>query len=534
MANLFFRSMLVLALLFGLLFAVGMVILTAIDAPVWMAVIFGLGILFLQYLLGPWILQLIYKIEWRDPQSIDPNLAEFIGRVCAERRIPVPHFGVIHDGNPTAFTFGHYPGDARLVVTTGLLELLDQKEHQAVVAHELGHIVHWDFVVMTVAAAIPLILYILSRVALSGRGRGKGGGYLALVGILSYVAYLVSQFIALLLSRVREYYADQFASEVTGNPNALSSALVKVAYGLAAAPKDSKKKDDVRMTAARAFGIFDPRAAQSLALAGAGSGPVSVESMENAMKWDLWNPWAKLFELSSTHPLPAKRIRALERQSEANGQLPQFSFRAEQPESYWDEFLVDAFINYLPPIALLAALAWAAISAYTLRFSIGGVGLALLLVSLAWWLKRRFSYRRGFDDRRAVSSLIGEVKVSAVRSIPCTLEGHIIGRGVPGLFYSEDLVLQDNTGYIVVDYRQPLGILEFLFGWLKAGELIGRRGKVMGWYRRSPRPYVELRKMILEDGKTITSYSYPVAQFLVYAGILLGAILLIAQFVLLR
>lgn len=531
MANLFARSMLVLVLLFGLLFAVGMVVLTAIDAPVWMAVVFGLGILFLQYLLGPWILQLIYKIEWRDPQSIDPKLAEFVGRVCAERRIPIPRFGVIHDGNPTAFTFGHYPGDARLVVTTGLLDLLDSEEYQAVVAHELGHIAHWDFVVMTIAAGIPLVLYILFRVTLSGRGRGKSGSYLALIGIISYVAYLVSHFIALLLSRVREYYADQFAGEVTGNPNALSSALVKVAYGLAAAPKD-KKKDDMRMTAARAFGIFDPRAAQSLALAGAGSGSVSIDSMENAMKWDLWNPWAKLFELGSTHPLPAKRIRALERQSEANGQLPRFSFRAERPESYWDEFLVDVLINYLPLIALVVALAWVAISAYSLRFSVGALGLALLLVSLTWWLKRRFSYRHRFDERRAVSSLIGEVKVSAVRPIPCTLEGQIIGRGVPGLFYSEDLVLQDDTGYIVVDYRQPLGILEFLFGWLKAGELIGRRGKVMGWYRRSPRPYIELRKMMLEDGKTITSYSYPVAQLLVYAGILLGVILLIAQFTL--
>lgn len=250
------------------------------------------------------------------------------------------------------------------------------------------------------------------------------------------------------------------------------------------------------------------------------------------MKWDLWNPWAIFFELGSTHPLPAKRMRALERQSEAYGQTPRFSFRAEQPESYWDEFLADLSINYLPLLAFVVGLAVAAVSFFALSLSVGAVGLVLLLVSVGWWLQRRFSYRHRFDERRTVKSLIGEVKVSAVRSIPCTIEGQIIGRGVPGLFYSEDLVLQDESGFIVVDYRQPLRILDFIFGWVKAEKLIGQRGKAMGWYRRSPNPRLEMRKMVLESGETVTSYSYPVAQFFVYAGMVLGVVLLALQFVL--
>jgi heat shock protein HtpX len=538
MVNLFLRSTLVLVLLFGLLFAVGMVVLIFVEAPLWVALIFAIGIIFLQYLLGPWILQLIYKIEWRDPKSVDPALAGFIARACAAKEIPVPRFGLIHDGNPNAFTFGHYPGDARLVVTTGLVDLLDEGERQAVVAHELGHIAHWDFVVMTVAAVVPLVLYVVYRVTLSGRGRrrDKGGGYLALVGLISFLAYIVSHYIVLLLSRVREYYADQFAGEVTGEPDILSTALVKVAYGLAAAPKE-EKKDDTRMVAARAFGIFDPKVAQSLALASAGSGAVSAEAMESAMKWDLWNPWAILYELRSSHPLPAKRIRALERQTQAKGRLSRFSFRAEQPESYWDEFLVDVAVNYLPLLGLLlgvvlsVVLALGVLARFESSFVLGAVGLGLLLLCAAWWLKRRFSYRHQFDETRTVRSLVSEVKVSAVRSIPCTVEGKIIGRGIPGLFYSEDLVLQDESGFIVVDYRQPIRLVEFLFGWLKAEDLIGLRGKAMGWYRRSPRPYLELRRLVFEDGETVTSYLYPVSQFFVYAGMAVGVLLLILQFV---
>ncbi|TET55269.1 MAG: hypothetical protein E3J64_00550, partial [Anaerolineales bacterium] len=447
---------------------------------------------------------------------------------CEEKNLPFPRFGLIHDGNPNAFTFGHYPGDARLVVTTGLVELLSSEEAQAVVAHELGHIAHWDFVVMTVAASVPLVLYILAR-TLTGRGRrsGKGrGGYAALIGLVSWVAYIVSQYIVLFLSRVREYYADRFAGEVTGNPSVLSTALVKVAYGLAAAPKGKEKRDNVRMVAARAFGVFDPKVAQGLALASAGSGAVTAEAMESAMKWDLWNPWAILTEFSSTHPLPAKRIRALERQSEAYNQLPAFSFRAEKPESYVDEFLTDVFFNYLPLLTLLAGIAIAAASTLS-GLGIGAVGIGIVVAAFGSWLKRRFSYRHEFDEARSVRSLIGEVKVSRVRSIPCTITGKIIGRGIPGLFYSDDLVLQDAGGYIVVDYRQPLRLFEFLFGWMKAEQLIGQECRAMGWYRRSGRPYFELRKLVLDSGETVTSYLYPVQQFLVYAAMGVGGLLLL-------
>jgi heat shock protein HtpX len=533
MVNLFLRSFLVLALLFGLLFGVGMAVLTFVDAPPWIAIVFALGIVFLQYLLGPWILQLVFKIQWPDLESVDPELAAFLRRTCAEKKIPLPRFGLINDGNPNAFTFGHFPRDARLVLTTGLLERLDEAERQAVVAHELGHIAHWDFVVMTVAAAIPLLMYLLYWVTLSsGKGSRRGNsGYAAIVGLIAFVVYLVSNYIALLLSRVREYYADQFSGEVTGSPETLSTALVKVAYGLAAAPKD-KKKDDTRMVAARPFGIFDPKAAQGLALASAASGAVSAESMESAMKWDLWNPWAFFFELSSSHPLPAKRIRALERQSTAQGQPTRFSFQAEQPESYWDEFFVDLIVNYLPLLGLILGLALGAVALFSLEYTWGAAGIVLLLLSLGAWLKRQFSYRHKFDQPRTVRSLIEEVKVSAVRAIPCTLTGQIIGRGIPGLFYSEDLVLQDESGFIVLDYRQPLRIFEFLFGWIKAEKLIGQRGKAMGWYRRSPNPYLELRYLQLENGEKVTSYNYPVAQFFVYAGIALGAVLVALQFAL--
>lgn len=540
MANLFARSMIVLALLFGLFFAVGMGVLTYFGQPPILALGLAVVVLVLQYLLGPWILELIFKIKWKDP---DPELAEFIRQVCAARHVPVPRFGVIYDGNPNAFTFGHYPGDARLVVTTGLLEKLDERETRAVVAHELGHIVHWDFVVMTIAAIIPLVLYVLY---ISTRRRRRGGAYAVAISIASYIAYVVSQYIVLLLSRVREYYADQFAADVTRDPEALSRALVKIAYGLVGARPlpppaesgDKKKKKPApegpspRVMAARAFGIFDSKAASTMALSGIkdpDSRKFSPLAMASAMQWDLRNPWGMFYEISSTHPLPAKRIRALTRQAAHYGQPTHFkAFGASSSQSYWGVFFEDLIMSAMPWIGMATGLVLASIMAASQNItgSVTAIGATVLLGSVGAWLKRAFSYRLGFDQPRTVRSLVGVIEVSGVRSIPCTLEGTIIGRGVPGLFYGEDLVLQDETGFIVIDYRQPFRILDFLFGWRRAEKLIGKRGRVVGWYRRTLRPYFEMRRIELDDGTVVNSYYYPFTQLFIYLGMIAGAVML--------
>ena len=537
MVSLMWRSALVLALLFGLLFAVGLMVIVYFGLPSWLAVIFSFGILLLQYLLGPFILERIYRIRWVELRDVDPALADFVAKVCHQKNIPVPRFGLIEDGMPNAFTYGHYPGNARLVVTRGLMHLLEPEEVQAVVAHELGHIVHWDFVVMTMAQAVPLVLYTLyitTRRLDRGRGRGRenAAGVAATVGLISYVTYILSQYAVLLLSRVREYFADEFASQVTGDPDRLATALVKVAYGLAATAKESKDSRRERaLMANRALGIFDHKIATPLALTSAGLGKVTAATMKETMKWDLWNPWAWLYELRSTHPLPAKRIRALEQQTVALGRPSRFSFRMEKPESYWDEFLVDVVVHFLPLLGFVAGGMLAVASYMVAGWVVGAVGLFLLIGGSVWFAQRQFTYPPGLEAPLHIRDLVSQVKVSGVRPIPGTLRGKIIGRGIPGLFYSEDLVLQDDTGFIVLDYRQPLRILEVLFGWLKADDLIGQTGQAEGWYRRAPRPVFELRRLTLDDGRIINSYFYLFVQGIVYTCILVGLAALVLELV---
>jgi len=537
--QLFLRSMLVLGLLFALLFGVGVAAIYALDLPLYMAVLFAVALVLLQYAIGPFIIQWIFRIEWMPPQQADPQLAAFIGHCCRQALIPEPRFGVIHDGNPNAFTFGHYPGNARVVVTSGLLDMLDAHERQAVVAHELGHIAHWDFVFMTLAASVPLVLYFIWRFALRGR-RDRSGGAILAVGLGAFVAYLISEYIVLLLSRVREYYADHFSADSTRDPNSLATSLVKIAYGLAAAPKGQEVKERERRPvlinadAMRALGIFDARTAGALALASGGQGAVAGthESMVDAMKWDVWNPWGAVYQISSSHPLPARRIQALDRQAELMGQKPAYDFPLHAPESYWDEFLADLMV-YLYPLGGLAiggiiAFTLSRLGVGTLLTAAGGIGAILFFLGLGSLLKLKSTHpTRNFPNSN-VRELVGEVKVSKVRSVPCTLQGRIIGRGIPGLYWSEDLVLHDGTGFIVLDYQQPWNLLTFLFGLLRAEQFVGQEVTVQGWYRRAPRPYFELWYMWPEDRRKQTCWVYTAN--LVLAGLLagVGLVLLLA------
>lgn len=116
-------------------------------------------------------------------------------------------------------------------------------------------------------------------------------------------------------------------------------------------------------------------------------------------------------------------------------------------------------------------------------------------MGLAYLFSVIFSYDFKFLPEFNISSLLKKVKVSAIRPVPYILKGKIIGRGVPDLIWSEDFVLQDKSGIIFLDYRQPLGIWNFLFGLLRAGKYIGEEVTVTGWYRRAPIPYVELKSI---------------------------------------
>lgn len=542
--NLYVRSAATLFFLYAL---VVLVLVSAVEfmglAP-HVALIIGVAFALLQFLVSPFLMDVtlkwFYSLHWVRPNELPNHLSRFIVRVCQESGMKVPRFGIIEDGSPNAFTYGHTPGNARVVLTRGILDLLEEGEIEAVVAHEIGHAKHWDMLLMTIAQLVPLILYYVYRTLIVAKSRKsddrRGASYQVAIAVGAYILYIISEYIVLWFSRTREYYADRFAGKVTGRPGDLARALVKIAYGLAGREdgedKEKKKERQFSMEAIGAFGIFDPKVARSLAVVSSGApmggnpsgGGIDRKTLLGAMRWDLWNPWAMVYELHSTHPLTAKRLTLLGEQSAAMGQEPLVTFNLKKPESYWDEFFVDFAVYCLPLLApiLLYLAAWVTGQSWLYGAALIGAGTGL-------FLKMFFSYpRKGFPAME-VADLLKAVKVSAVRPVPCSLKGVVIGRGVPGLIWSEDFVMRDDTGIIFLDYRQPSRIWEFFFGLLRGKNFRDTQVEVTGWYRRAPVPYVELNSM-RAMGTRHTCYVYHVKLVLAALLVIVGLIVTLGGF----
>ncbi len=175
-----------------------------------------------------------------------PWLHELVERLAHRAGIPKPRVYLIPSAAPNAFATGRNPENAAVAVTAGLVELLDRRELEGVIAHELGHVVNRDILLSTIAAtiagAIAGLAHMLQFAAIFGGGHasddeegGPAGLQLLALIILAPLAATVLQ---LALSRAREYGADETGARLTGDPLALASALGKLERGAKLLPDD--------------------------------------------------------------------------------------------------------------------------------------------------------------------------------------------------------------------------------------------------------------------------------------------------------
>lgn len=529
MSKLFSVSLLTITCLYGLLVALGVGICLVCGVSILPALIVGIIVLLLQFLISPWLMDLttkwLYKADFN--KEIPDYLKKFIESVCEKNKIKYPKIGIIDDGAPNCYTYGRTKKDARIIITRGIFDLLSEEEVKAVIGHELGHVAHYDMLVMTVAQLIPLVFYAIYEGCINSNS--DDNDYSGAIAIVAYVLYIISQYIVLWLSRTREYFADSFSVDETKNPNAMAEALVKVGFGLTTSDnnavveettdeedKDGKKKKKKQekktsVAAVNGLGIFDKKTSKTLVACSSSDGmskKVSKTSIKNAMKWEKWNYWAKWYELNSTHPLISKRLEAISKRCKEYKQEPYIVFDLKKEESYFDDFLLEVLLKFLPVAAFISIIVFIGLMISDETYEAYKIGLCvsgLLFVFFEYLLMRR-KYKKGFK-KATVEDLLGEVKVSGVTSIPCEVKGNIIGRGDPGYVFSEDFVIRDETGIIFLDYNQPLWLINKIFAFFKAKSFLDKDIIIKGWYRRSPVPYIEIYTMET-DGKTKKVYTY--------------------------
>ena len=524
-------SILTITGLFGLLVAFLALVFYFMDIPILYALIGGIVGLILQFLISPWLTDLnmkwIYKAKF--DTEIPDYLNQFIADVCSQNGMKLPRIGFIDDGAPNAFTYGHTKNDARVILTRGIFELLNEDEVKAVVGHELGHAVHQDILVMTAAQLVPMVLYAVYQACIkykpssrSSKDDSKGDGFIKLVGLIAWLLYVISNYIVLWLSRTREYMADAFSADVTRDPNSLASALVEIGFGLST---KEKQKNGQSVSNATTLGISDAPSSKAMAVSGYVGDSFTKESIRNAMKWDLWNPWATVYELNSTHPLISKRLTALADLSPQYGQEPYVVFDLKQPESYMDDFAKDVLIDFLPWITLIIGLIiFITVNPGNNLYFAGLLAVVPLALSL---YKYGYSHPKKEFKPNTVRGLLGEVKVSGITSIPCEVKGKIIGRGNPGCVFNEDFVVQDETGIVFLDYEQPLFLINKIFALFKSPEYFDKVVTARGYYRRAPVPFIQLKELVI-DGEVKKCHSITFGW--IWRWVLLGLALIVSIF----
>lgn len=274
----------------------------------------SLVIMFIQYMVGPKLVEWSMGVKYISPGEY-PELHRTVQSLAQAANIPVPRIGIAEIAIPNAFAFGRSVKDGRVCVTRGILGLLNEDELRAVLGHEMSHLKNRDVLTITILSVIPMILYRIAwQFLFFGNRRDRNqGSSAALVGLLAFLFYFITNLLVLYASRIREYFADKGSVDLGSNPAFLASALYKLVYGSARMPKEELKTAE----GMKAFFVNDPSRALSelrdlRELDLDRSGTISAGELDALRnKTVKLNFGDKLLEVFSTHPNMLKRIKRL-------------------------------------------------------------------------------------------------------------------------------------------------------------------------------------------------------------------------------
>ncbi|MEK7407270.1 MAG: M48 family metalloprotease [Acidobacteriota bacterium] len=200
----------------------------------WLGLALAVAMNFVSYFFSDKIALAMYSaqpVNETDNREVYRRVFPLVQNLCHRMSIPTPRLWVVPEDSPNAFATGRNPAHASVAVTAGILHLLDDRELEGVLAHELGHVKNRDILISSVAATIAAAITFVARMAYWFGGRrdededsgGALGGLLMLI-----VAPIAAVLIQMAISRTREYAADATAARYAGNPFGLSAALGKL------------------------------------------------------------------------------------------------------------------------------------------------------------------------------------------------------------------------------------------------------------------------------------------------------------------
>jgi heat shock protein HtpX len=262
--------MLLTIFLLGLVYAVLVGVLIASGAGAITIAVIAAALFGLQLFTSDKIA--LYSMGAREvtPQEA-PQLHAMIDRLCVQANLPKPRVAIAQTAMPNAFAVGRSPKSATVCATTGILNLLEPAELEAVLAHELTHVQNRDVVVMTIASFFASIAAFITQFGFffgGGFGGGRnnnqnngGGNAFVIVLLVSAAVYVISFLLLQALSRYREFAADRGSAIITGRPSALITALMKISGTMGRIPQRDLRAANGELAA---FYIFPPKAKETI------------------------------------------------------------------------------------------------------------------------------------------------------------------------------------------------------------------------------------------------------------------------------
>jgi heat shock protein HtpX len=230
-------------------------------------------------------------LSMHDAQEVDersaPELVAIVRELAQRAGLPMPRVYLMDSPQPNAFATGRNPQHAGVCATTGLFNTLSRDEVAGVIGHELAHVRNRDTLTMTITATIAGAISMLAQLGMFFGGRRDNNSGLGIVGslLMLILAPFAAMIVQMAISRTREYAADNLGARISGRPDALASALVKISHMAQAVPNDTA---EAHPATAPLFII----------------NPLSGRGMDN---------------LFSTHPSTENRVAALYRLSREMG-----------------------------------------------------------------------------------------------------------------------------------------------------------------------------------------------------------------------
>ncbi|MBU7585948.1 MAG: M48 family metalloprotease [Nostoc sp. TH1S01] len=479
-----------------------------------------IGILIIASVLSPWLLDwLLARFCSQQPLSKDVlhsrsrETARVLQRYCQQKRWQLPHLRIIPINTPIAFTYGNLPRNTRIVVSQGLLNQLADDEIAVIYAAQLGHIAHGDYLVMSLVLLLTLPIY-RSYQQISQWGNNFAPGVwqwpFNIFSSLAYGMWCLFTGTVLWLSRSRHYYSDRLAAEITGNPNALIRAFLKIAIGIA---HDIQQVQHTNCQLESLNLLMPISYQQSLSL-GSIAGHIPFES---ALMWDYLNPYRHWLAINNSHPPIGQRIQwlcqiARHWHIETELHLSNEQFIKTTRQSF---LLQTAPFLGIPLGFGFAGLIWLSWqTAFSLKFLnlkwiyedwnfVSGcllIGFSIgLVIRMNSFFPNIKTASRQADQ--TLPNLLANPSAMPIDNTSVCLVGQLLGRPGTANALAQDLILQSSTGLVKLHHVPWLCLGQKV----QIQDLIGHQITVTGWFRRGATPWIDIQSVQTQTGSTIHS-----------------------------